>query len=224
MMRFRTIAAVAALSVTASASAAAQTCLGLPDLTVTRASLGAEIQFPKDAKSYSGRLGVNSQTAFGGLSVGYITLDDDLDELDVNATTVGGDIGLERHIGTNKRIHVCPVASLAYTSGPNIDALDLKSSTIQGGLGVAFGGSIPMTPTVSFVPFARAGLLVQRTKFEVVGEDSDTESETGGLLGLGASFRFNDIFAITPSVLIPVGFDDSDAVFSLGATIGFRRR
>jgi len=88
-------------------------------------------------------------------------------------------------------------------------------------LGAALGASFPLTPTVPFVPFARAGLLSVRSKSDLL---DDSNTETGGLLGLGASFRFNDIFALTPSLSIPVGFDNSDTMFSLSATIGFRRR
>ncbi|HYW33447.1 MAG TPA: outer membrane beta-barrel protein [Gemmatimonas sp.] len=226
MIRLRTMAAVAALTMTASATAAAQTCIGLPDLTVTRASLGAEAQFNDGATAYTGRLGLNSRTAFGGISVGYASYsDDEIFDDDVSATTFGGDIGLERHIGTTKRMHVCPIFSLLYQSGPNFrfDGDEVKGSGIVGSLGVALGASFPLTPTLSMVPFGRAGLSSVRSTAESLGV-SETETETGGLLGLGASFRFNDIFAITPSVAIPVGFDDADATFSLGVTLGFRRR
>ncbi len=217
MKNFRLLAAVAALTASVSTIASAQTCLGQPDLTLTKASLSVGTQFEDNVNSYVGRVGVNSNTAFGGLSVGYVSLDN---ADDVNATTFGGDVGVERHLGTSKRVHVCPVASLTYQNGPNFASA--KSSAIAGQIGAALGASFPMTSTVSFVPFARAGLLSVRSTAELAGV-SDSETETGGLLGLGASFRFNDIFALTPSLSIPVGFDNSDTVFSLGATIGFRR-
>ena len=217
MNRIRIVAAVAALSITATSVAAAQTCLGQLDLTVAKASVSAKTDFVDGASSYEGRVGVNSTTAFGGLSAGYVSFDGDND---LNATTFGGDVGVERHIGTSKRVHVCPVASLNYQSGPNFATV--KGSALAANVGAALGGSFPLTPTVSFVPFARAGILSVRSKAEALGE-SNTETETGGLLGLGASFRFNDIFALTPSLAIPVGFDNSDTVFSLGATLGFRR-
>jgi hypothetical protein len=114
---------------------------------------------------------------------------------------------------------VCPVLSLDYQNGPN-RGTD-KIAALSAGVGAALGASFPLTPTVSFVPFARAGLLSVRSKSDLL---DDSNTETGGFLGLGASFRFNHIFALTPSLSIPVGFDNSDTMFSLSATIGFRRR
>jgi hypothetical protein len=38
------------------------------------------------------------------------------------------------------------------------------------------------------------------------------------------SLLFGGIFAIEPSVSVPVGFDGSDPVFSIGVTVGFKRR
>lgn len=216
MKDFRLLAAVAALSASVSSVATAQTCLGQLDLTVTKASLGAVAKFADNVNMYGGRIGVNSNTAFGGLSVGSVSFDG-VD--DVTATTFGGDVGIERHPFTSKRVHVCPVLSLDYQNGPN-SGTD-KISALSAGVGAALGASFPLTPTVSFVPFARAGLLSVRSKSDLL---DDSNTETGGLLGLGASFRFNDIFALTPSLSIPVGFDNSDTIFSLSATIGFRRR
>lgn len=218
MNTIRTLATVAVLTVTASSAAFAQTCVGRPELKVMRASLGAEAQFVDNVSSYSGRIGVNNNTAFGGLSVGYVSLDGDND---VNATSFGGDVGVERHLGVSKRVHVCPILSLNYQNGPNADPI--KASALSAGLGASFGAAFPLTPTVSFVPYASAGLLSVRSKVEALG-NSESDTETGGLLGIGASFRFNDVFALTPSLSVPVGFDNSDTVFSLGATIGFRRR
>jgi hypothetical protein len=218
MHRLRLVATVAVLTATASTSAFAQTCVGRPDLAVMRGSLGAEAQFVDGASSYAGRLGINNRTAFGGLSVGYVSLDG---ADDVSATSFGGDIGVERHLGVSKRVHVCPIVSLTYTNGPNSDPF--KSNALSAGLGASFGGSLPLTSTLSLVPYASAGLLTVRSKSEGLG-NSSSDTETGGLLALGASFRFNDIVALTPSISVPVGFDNSDTVFSLGATIGFRRR
>ena len=216
MKNFRLIAAVAALSASLSTVAAAQTCLGQPDLTVSKANLGAAARFADNVSTYVGRVGVNSNTAFAGLSAGTISYDNS----DVSASTFGGDVGLERHLGTSEKVHVCPVLSLDYQNGPNAGVN--KQSVLSAGIGAALGASFPLTSTVSFVPFARAGLLSLRGKTEVLNQ-SNSETETGGLLGVGASFRFNDIFALTPSVSVPVGFDNSETVFSIGATLGFRR-
>jgi hypothetical protein len=218
MNPLRSLTAVAALTLSASSVAVAQTCIGRPDLTVMRGSLGAEAQFADDVTAYEGRVGLNNRQSFGNLSAGYVSLDN---ADNVNATTFGVDVGVERHLGTSRRVHVCPIVAVAYQNGPNIGAD--KASGFSGSLSGALGISFPLTPTVSFVPFASAGLLSVRSRYESSGL-SMSETETGGLLGVGASFRFNSIFALTPSVAIPVGFDDSDTIFSLGATIGFRRR
>lgn len=217
MSHFRMLAAATALTLTASSTAFAQTCIGRPDLTAMRASIGAEAQFADNVNAYEGRIGINNARSFAGLSVGYVGFDG---ADDVNATTFGGDVGVERHYGTTRRVHVCPILALDYQNGPNIG--DNNASALSGSLTAAFGMSFPMTPTVSFVPFARAGLQSVRSKFEV-SNTSVSDTETGGILGLGAGFRFNERFALIPSVAIPLGFDNSDAIFSLGATIGFRR-
>lgn len=217
MNKFRLLAAVVAMSTTAASVAAAQTCIGRPDLTVMRSSLGATVQLADDVTAYSGRVGVNSNTSFGGLSIGTVSFDG----ADDNATTFGADLGVERHFGSSQGVHVCPILALSFQNGPDVG--NTERSAFGGSLSAAFGASFPMTEEVSFVPFASVGVLSQRFTVER-NDDEDSNTETGGQLGVGASFRFNSTFALTPSVVVPIGIDGADTVFSLGATLGFGRR
>jgi hypothetical protein len=213
--------AVLGALVAATSAAGAQTCLGLPSTTVAPVNLSIGADFPEGAKGISSRFGFGGTAGFGGVSAGYITSDDD----DVSATRIGADGGFAIPIGTYRRASLCPYVSGTYQFGPNIGEGPnrVEVSGITGSAGLALGGSVEVSPTFDVVPFARVGLLLVRTRVES-GNVSDSRNETGGTLGGGVSLRFSDVFTLTPSVSIPVGFEgDSDPVFSLGAAIGFRR-
>lgn len=222
MLRKLAIAVVAATFVaTVSRGLAAQVCVGMPSLSTHPMNVGVNAAFTDNAKSYGGRFGFGTSTAFAGVSAAL----DDYDGTDENSTSIGVDGGLAFPVGTSRRASVCPIASIGYTFGPNVQSAfgDLELGTLSLNGGVAFGGSAYSTQGLQILPFASAQLGYARVKAELGGE-SDTDSETFGLLGLGMGFLFSDLFMVRPTIVIPAGLENADPVFGLSFVIGFGRK
>lgn len=212
---------VAVCSAVLPTTIAAQVCVGLPSLTTHPLNISAGASFSDNATGLGGRFGFGSSTAFAGISASLNSYDD----VDESATSLGFDGGLAFPVGMSRRASVCPVASIGYQFGPNIDTGfgDLELGTLTLGAGVAFGGPVYSTQGLQLLPFASAQLAYARAKLEFEGE-SESDSETFGLLNLGMGFLFNSRFAVRPTVGIPVGLEDSDPVFGLSFVIGFPRQ
>ncbi len=200
---------------------AAQGCVGLPSLTTHPLNVAVGAEFTEDAKAFGGRFGFGSSTSFAGISASLA----EYDGIDESAPSLGFDGGLAFPVGVSRRASVCPVASIGYEFGPNFETgfgeLELGTLSLTGG--VAFGGAAYSTPGLQILPFASAQLAYARVKAELAGE-SDSDSETFGLLDLGLGFLFNGQFAVRPVITIPFGLDEADPLFGLSFVIGFGRQ
>lgn len=213
---FRFIVALG--SVTAVSVAEGQTCIGLPRNSVAPVNLGARITFPDGANDFNARLGFGGPNGFGGISVGFT----DYDALSKNSLNVGGDVGYSVPVNSRRTTTMCPLVQLNYQNGPNTPTVDRNGLGLLAG--VALGGEVEAADDFVLVPHVSAGVLYRRVK-STTGTDSESASETGGQIGAGLSFQFNRIFNITPSVTFPVGFEgNTDPVFAIGMSLGFRRR
>jgi hypothetical protein len=221
MNRVRIAVAAVAMSLSTAGALSAQTCIGLPPIFFSRFNLGADAQATDGAKGIGLRFGAAGERAFGGVSTAYVKYDD----ADVGANTYGAEGGFSLAPSASSRIRICPIVGLDYQTGPNFEQTPVIVSTnaLSGSLGIAVGGSLNSSPTFDVVPFARASLLTVRTKLSSLGTD-ETSTETGGMLGGGVSFRVGQLFVVSPGVMIPVGFDSADPVYSLRVTLGFRHR
>jgi hypothetical protein len=219
----RSVVLVGACLVTAT-SANAQTCLGLPS---SRANLTGTIGFPEGAKTYGARLGVAQESLFGGVGVNYRKLDD----FDASQTSFGVDGGMSLQVAAaGSTVRLCPVVSLDYATGPNLELLgnEVETTGLQALGGLALGGIMELSPGVSIIPNALASVLYNRftikTSGPLVDDGEESSSETGGLIAGGVTFLFNNRFGVQPRIAIPVGFDEADPVFSLSVHIGFGNR
>ncbi len=207
-------------SLTIANSAAAQACLGLPPLATHPLNFGVGAEFTDNAKSYGGRFGFGTPTAFAGISAAL----NDYDEVDENSTSLAFDGGLAFPVGVSRRAAVCPIASIGYEFGPSFETEfgDLELGTLSLAGGVGFGGTAYSTEGLLIMPFGSAQLAYARVSAELEGE-SESDSETFGLLDLGLGFLFNEQFLVRPSIAIPLGLEDADPVFGLSFVIGFGR-
>ncbi|MCA0375911.1 MAG: hypothetical protein LCH84_09610 [Gemmatimonadetes bacterium] len=201
---------------TIATPAAAQICLGLPGNDAAPMNLSAVIGFPDGAKTYGARFGAGSDKRFGGVSVSRTSADD----ADVSSTGVGVDGGLTLPMSSSS-VRVCPVASLTYERIPETLGVKVSGTTAQAGMQV--GGQLVVNPSMSVVPFAGARVVYTRASVSGYGE-SESESDTGGVLVGGFGLQFNRIFTVAPTISIPVGFESSDATFGIQASIGFGKR
>jgi hypothetical protein len=199
----------------------AQTCLGNASFDVHPVRLGGFLGSTNDVSTLG--LDVNfgqREGAFGGVGVGLTQFDDD--DLDEDATTISGSLGYQIPLGTTRRSgpQVCPIGVVGYTIGPDVGNVDTRILTLQGGF--SLGAPVTLTPSVRLTPFGALSLLHQRLSLSDDGSDDEfNESESGGILNLGAGLIFNDRFTIRPSLDIPIGFDESDTGFSLTLGLSF---
>jgi len=200
---------------------AAQSCVGLPSLASHPMNVGAGASFADNATALGGRFGFGSSTAFAGVSASL----QDYDEVDENSASLGVDGGLVFPVGVSRSASVCPIASIGYQFGHSIDTGfgKLELGTLSLGAGAAFGGAVYSTEGLQLLPFASAELAYARMKADYEGE-TESDSETFGVLNLGMAFLFNSRFGVRPSVAIPVGLEGADPTFGLSFVVGFGRR
>ncbi len=217
----RTVIGIALLSVIPVGHVHAQACLGKPSFTIAPTNIGISADFTDGARGVGGSFGFGNQKAFGGVGIGYLSYPD----FDASSTAFSASAGLSIPVAEGSGVQACPFAQATYGYGPNETSPlgELKVSTLGLLGGVAFGGVVEVSPGFSVLPTARGGVLFQRAKASFNG-NSDTANETGGIVGGGVSLLFGTNFTIEPSVTVPVGFDTSDPVFSIGVTVGFRQR
>ena len=116
----------------------------------------------------------------------------------------------------------CPVASFAYQSGPNVQTPvgDISASAHAIGFGGSFGGIVPMSPTLDFVPFAGASFLASRVSASF-GGTSESASKNYGEVNVGAGFVLNRTLTLQPSVSIPVGLEGAKTSFQIAFAFNF---
>lgn len=202
-------------------STGAQVCVGRPSLTVAPVNLGVTAGFTDGAKRVDGDLGFGNAGAFGSVGVGLI----DYDRTDENATAITARGGLSYKAAGRSTVTVCPLVELNYGLGPNVrtSAGTAKVTQLSVSGGFAVGGVVDVNPGFAVVPNAFAAVVHSTVRTKLQGT-SDSNSETGGSIGGGLSLLFNRVFAIVPSLSIPIGFDSTDPTFSLGVVIGFSGR
>src|SRR5690606_17815973 len=91
------------------------------------------------------------------------------------------------------------------------------SSATDGEAGIALGATLD-AGTMSLIPFG--SLRGVHSRFDVDVPNSDSESETYGILSAGLSFVLSDAFLIRPIINIPLGLEGSDPSYGVGVSIG----
>jgi hypothetical protein len=199
--------------------ASAQVCLGRPSFKAAPTNVSLSADFTKGVKTISGGLGFGNNKAFGAVGAGYVSYSD----FDASAVAFNFAAGLSIPVSNASRVRICPIAQFSYVNGPTEESIlgTLKITSLGLLGGVAIGGAVPVSPGFSVIPNARAGVLYRHSSASL-GGDLGSKSETGGLLSGGVSLFFGTNFTLEPSVSIPLGFNTSDPIFSIGMTVAFK--
>lgn len=150
-MNVRTLPVCAALLLSAT-TMQGQACLGLASLETRPMNVTAGAVFTDGANGGDARFGIGTAKAFGGASA-QITK---VDGISGTAKGAGVDGGLSYRVGTTKRVMLCPVASVQYLKSPDFDDGEdgiFETSATGGAAGLAIGGVISSSSSVSFIPF-----------------------------------------------------------------------
>lgn len=211
MRRMLSGLAALALGAVASSNLAAQTCLGLN--SPTNLQLSAAVG--NHAKEFGADVNFGKSTgAFFGVGGHYTSFDDDAG----NSKGAHGTIGLQLGAGSEKKLAVCPIAQVGFSSGPTLGTVKLSDIEVAGGLSVG----IPVAAGSNFtiIPTASLFAIYDRAKAKT-GSVSATSTDGFGVLSGGVGLMFSPRFVLQPSVSIPIGLEGSDPTFGIIASIGF---
>lgn len=196
----------------------AQHCMGFPGFD-GGARLNGVLAINKSAFGVGAGVAGGDAT-FGGVGVGLTSYDD----LDGSSLDLSGAIGYEATTGNGGALSVCPSAGVGYSIGPHDilgTGLDSKALGLSAGLSV--GGRVATGGTVGLIPFGSLGVARTRVTLSADGE-SESVSETYGVLTLGSGVVFSRRYTMHPSILIPFGLDDGETTFRLAIGIGLGSR
>jgi hypothetical protein len=203
----------------AATTASAQACLGFASFASGGVRVGANATFDDNVTTLGPNLafGAPASGPFAGVGVDFA----DYDGTEEGAVIVRGQVGTQTRFAPTSRAQFCPVASVAYRSGPNTDGRpDVNQSGLAFDAGVSLGAPLALSTGVDLVPFGGVALSHQRATREV-GDVDRTTSETGATIDLGAGLVFARRFTTRLGVAVPVGFEGQDPRFNFGFGINF---
>jgi len=200
-----------------------QACLGLASLESRPMNVTVSARFADGVSGGDARFGFGTAKAFGGV-IGAIVKADG-----VSGTAKGASVdgGLSFNMGEKQQAMVCPVASVEYLKAPDVDAGegDIISSSATGATaGLAFGGVVKTSSSVSFIPFVSVRAAYDRMSAST-GQNTETESDTYGLLSGGLSLAFSPALLVRPFVSVPFGLaGNNDPSYGVGVSFAFGKR
>ncbi|MES3033157.1 MAG: hypothetical protein V4813_04080 [Gemmatimonadota bacterium] len=199
-----------------------QACLGLASLETRPMNLTVGAEFTDGQNGGDARFGFGTAKAFGGISARIAKTDG------VSGTTKGAGVdgGLSYRVGATKRVMVCPVASAEYLKSPDIDDGDGGTVEVSGTgatAGLAIGGAVSTSSSVSFIPFAALQAAYARVSVSN-GGTSFSDSDTYGLLSGGLGIVLTPTVLVRPFIQIPLGLDGADPSYGVGVSFGFGKR
>jgi hypothetical protein len=216
MRTLKPLMLVVALTLTFSAAASAQACLGLPSFRSGPVHLTVAGEFPDSATGYVAGLGAGRPDGlFANAGVGrvsYVGLEE--------KSSLGFlEFGLQVPMG---RFQFCPIVGGYLGLGPDdaLAGLEVTSRAATGGgaLGVALEmGSIGLVPNVA----VKYEYLSQKVSEEGLGSASYTYDYT--TLDLGLALLVRDRVGIQPVAHVPLSGEDGEVSFGIFASFALGR-
>ncbi len=212
------VGAVSGIALCASA-ATAQVCQGDLSFRSKSTHLGAALAMSSNATSFGGGATVgHRQGLYAGGSVGISSYSN----LDGNAVSVNGGLGYSMPLQQRSSWQICPGGTLSLGFGPsqNVGAGTMHFSSQILTLGASVGTSVPMTKTVSILPFGSAAWGYTRATAKLNG-NSATNTDGYLVLGMGAGFQLTPSLVIRPSLslLAAANPGTDNTIFGLSVTI-----
>jgi hypothetical protein len=209
------LALVAGIANTTSA----QVCQGTAPFSAGSDRVGVGMQFTDGAKAYGGSLAFGSgNSLFAGATVALTQFDG----IDANATSMSVEGGYSIAMNTERTVQLCPLVGFAYQSGPNFDtgAGTVNSSVRAFAFGGSIGTTVPMSPTLDFIPFGGATYELDHATGSFNGFSSSGDQNYTNIM-LGAGFVFNKTLTVQPSVSIPAGLNGAKPTYGISFAFNF---
>jgi len=195
----------------------AQTCAGLPSFNEGPFQLSLGSSFSEGFQTFGGGIAGGSERLFGGFGVALSNFSD----FDSTGTTLGGSVGGSVDVAQGSTFNLCPGASLAYTTGLDVENVDLSVLGFRvgarGGFVASDNGTLALVPTF--------GLDIARDRVTIdLGPTDEKQSDTYGVAHIGLGFIVNKRIGIIPAVAVPFAIDDSNPEFSITVAFQLGRR
>jgi hypothetical protein len=222
MMRTRFVVFGLAVVALSGTRLSAQTCVGSASFSAGPVSVGAGLGTSEGVKSYGVSLaaGVNSGLYAGG-SLSRIEYAD----LDGSSSSVAVGAGYAINLNRSRTVQFCPEVAYQHVSGPDIDYAGQKITTSARAFsyGGALGTTVPVLPSLDFVPFTAAYYVTTRAT-ATLATDSESETQNYGEFDVGAGFVIIKALTLQPSVAIPFGISGGKSTFDIGFAFNFGKR
>jgi len=212
------------LGLAAPPPAAPQVCGGFASFANGAYQVSGAAQFNDQAKTFGGAFAFGGRAAFGQIGIGTTSYD----QLDGSTFSLLGAAGYQVALDKKGVFQLCPVATIDHGSGPNnVDIfgdgsliLDLSETDLS--FGLSFGARPAMEGSTRVIP--SAGFTVvsasAKVKDDVSGQ-TNSQSETFELLGLGLGIVFNQTVTVRPGVQIPMGLQGASTTFGAIVSVNF---
>jgi hypothetical protein len=209
-MRKSVLVGVLALVACGAQDVYAQACWGVP-AGDGQGAVGTSIGLAEDVTSYGVSASANLR---GPVLVGAGFSIHDIEDLDDNATSFGGQLGAEL---PTTSLSVCPTVGVSRTTfSTDVFGVDVDASGLQVPVTLAVGRRFDTADGLALVPSAEAGLIHIRSEVEAAGfEESESANEFLGRVGL--TLGWQQIF-MSGGISFTTE-EDSDPSFGLG--LGF---
>jgi len=197
-------------------AASAQVCMGqAPIRSGSAIGLGVGVRYG-EGTNFSGGPGGGGDHAFGRGTFGVTRYAGPEFGAWTTSVVAGGQVTA----GTEQRVAICPFGAVDYEWKDNIDDSGVDLSVLTAAAGLSVGFIVAQSATVEFVP--TVGVSMNRTRADLpfdVREGAITT--TYEVLHLGVGFVIDRRSAVTPTVVVPVGYAQGRKTFSLTFTYSF---
>jgi hypothetical protein len=216
-MRLARASALLVMILLAARPANAQLCAGNPSYTNQPYQAALTAAFTEDAHGIGGEFGAGGESIFASAGVSVINFRN----LDALSTQISALVGADLPADQNRTVFVCPAASIGFSVGPDVGAVDI--STISLGAGGSVGVVASQMDQLTIVPTFGLAVIYNRITADFGGIDS-TASDGSGRATVGVGFIFGQNVGITPAIVIPFSAEgEADSIFSLRLSFGFGR-
>jgi hypothetical protein len=196
-----------------------QACLGAASFGRDPVRLGAGVSASQHVNVYDLDLAAgSSQGPFASAALSRVEYDN------VSDVGTGLDVlgGFAINLTPEKNFLFCPLVGFAHQSGPDFETTfgHVSVSTQSVAFGGSFGGTVPVSRNLAFVPFAE-GLFVNSQETDRGGGVVSSGPVNYGEINIGAGWVVNRTLTFQTSMSVPVGLNGAETSYRFGFGINF---
>jgi hypothetical protein len=218
MLMKRTFAILALAVLAFATAAAAQQCLAMASFRGQPYQAYGSGNFTDNTTFVGAGFGYGGTNAFGQAQLGSMNHD----QYNASALTLGVGGGYDVATDDAGRWHLCPMANVAYQTGPdNINGSGVNYRETDFALGASMGYLAAASRQVEVMPMASLSVANASTRRHFPNGTSSTTSDAYGVLGLGLGIIVNRQVSFRPALNLP--FDGGTTSFSVAMGVNWGR-